>query len=254
MGELREAQVSCVHSIERPGVVRRSNSSIMSYPSTTYRPGPVSNQVSPPWTPRQSGHSILPPRSLLSPRSPAPAHAPQDPQVNSQIILAASVGNPQASTHLLRSYYECVFDFLWRMTAAEMGEHLLEELCQETFSRFFIALRNEADPLARPLRPWLIDIANAVATERIRLLRQKSKLQAHANQNQIPSDVEPWELFSAAMESLSPAHREILFLRQDQGLSYIEIARILGVCVGTVKSRLSRSRKALDRIMKQLAR
>lgn len=139
------------------------------------------------------------------------------------------------------------------MASAQLGEQAIEELCQETFSRFFIALRSEADPLVRPLRRWLCDIANAVATERIQQRRQKT-LQTPLAPQPTRSEVEPWDLFSTAMQSLSPAHREILFLRQDQGLSYIEIARTLGVCVGTVKSRLSRSRKALDHCMKQLSR
>lgn len=228
----------------------------MSFPSPTYHTGPLTPPTSSVnWAPRHNGQSTPPARSLLSPR-PAPLHqnAPAPaPMVNAQTVLAASVGNPQASTHILRSHHESVFGFLWRMAAAELGEQTIEELCQETFSRFFIALRNEADPLHRPLRPWLIDIANAVATERLRQLRQET-LQSSAQQRPQPSDVEPWEIYSAAMQSLSPAHREILFLRQEQGLTYIEIARALGVCVGTVKSRLSRSRKALDRTMRQLSR
>lgn len=228
----------------------------MSYSNQTYHSGPMTPQTPTPWAPRQSGHGVLPPRTLLSPRpaTHAPANAPsQEPMVNAQTLLAASVGNPQASTHILRSFHECIFGFLWQMAYAELGEHRIEELCQETFSRFFIALRNEADPLARPLRPWLIDIANSVATERIRQLRQDA-LHSNPATRPLPPEVEPWELFSTAMQNLSPAHREILFLRQEQGLTYIEIARTLGVCVGTVKSRLSRSRKALDRTMKQLSK
>lgn len=181
-----------------------------------------------------------------------PASTTQEPLINTQTILAASVGNPQASTHILRSYHECIYDFLWRMAAAELGEERIQDLCQETFSRFFIALRNDADPLLRPLRPWLIDIAHTVATEQLRAVRQNNlqpaSLGSHAQH------VEPWELLSTALQQLSPAHREILFLRQEQGMTYIEIARALGLCVGTVKSRLSRSRKALDRSMKQLSR
>lgn len=184
--------------------------------------------------------------------APQPRPA-QEVQIDAQTILAASVGNPQASTHILRAYHQSIFEFLWRMAAAELGEQAIQELCQETFSRFFIALRNETEALSRPLRPWLIDIANAVATERIRQFRQK-KLQLSAASDAHSTPVEPWEVFSAAMQNLSPAHREILYLRQEQGMTYIEIARTLGVCVGTVKSRLSRSRKALERTMRQLSR
>lgn len=228
----------------------------MSYPSSTYRTGPATPQASVSWTPRQGGQrSVLGSRTRLSPRPAAQvgAQASREALVNSQTILAASVGNPQASTHILRSYYQSVFEFLWRMASAELSEQNLADLCQETFSRFFLALRNEADPLARSLRPWLIDIANAAATERIRQVRQKKPRVVTAPSLPPRPKLEPWEVFSTAVDNLSPAHREVLYLRQEEGLTYAEIAQTLGVCVGTVKSRLSRGRKALDRTMKQLS-
>lgn len=53
-----------------------------------------------------------------------------------------------------------------------------------------------------------------------------------------------------AMEQLSPEHREILQLRVIEDLQYEQIADILGVRVGTVKSRLARARLALRKILK----
>ncbi|MBI3306072.1 sigma-70 family RNA polymerase sigma factor [Candidatus Nomurabacteria bacterium] len=50
---------------------------------------------------------------------------------------------------------------------------------------------------------------------------------------------------TVAMESLSPLHREILTLRNMQNKSYEEIAEILGISVGTVKSRIARAREEL---------
>ena len=50
---------------------------------------------------------------------------------------------------------------------------------------------------------------------------------------------------SAAMEELEPEHRQILTLRVVNDLSYADIAEILGVKEGTVKSRLARAREKL---------
>ena len=48
-----------------------------------------------------------------------------------------------------------------------------------------------------------------------------------------------------SMEKLSAKHREILILRNIKNLSYEEIAAILGISVGTVKSRIARARESL---------
>ena len=47
------------------------------------------------------------------------------------------------------------------------------------------------------------------------------------------------------MEELNEKHREILILRNVQNLAYEEIAEILGISVGTVKSRIARARESL---------
>jgi len=50
---------------------------------------------------------------------------------------------------------------------------------------------------------------------------------------------------AACMEMLNEKHREILILRNVQNLSYEEIAEILGISIGTVKSRIARARESL---------
>ena len=53
------------------------------------------------------------------------------------------------------------------------------------------------------------------------------------------------DVVDRAVSSLSAIHRELLDLRDVQGLDYDEIAQVLDVPLGTVRSRLSRSREAL---------
>ena len=54
---------------------------------------------------------------------------------------------------------------------------------------------------------------------------------------------------SAALDEVSDEHRRIVLLRDVSGMSYTEIAEILEVSEGTVKSRLSRARIALRKIL-----
>jgi RNA polymerase sigma-70 factor (ECF subfamily) len=57
------------------------------------------------------------------------------------------------------------------------------------------------------------------------------------------------ERVAAGMEKLGKKHREILVLRNVQNHSYEEIAEILGISVGTVKSRIARAREALRELL-----
>ena len=53
-----------------------------------------------------------------------------------------------------------------------------------------------------------------------------------------------------AIEELSDEHRQIILLKDIQGLSYAEIGSILNLEAGTVASRLSRAREHLKKILK----
>jgi len=50
-----------------------------------------------------------------------------------------------------------------------------------------------------------------------------------------------------AMDKLSPKHRQVLVLRELEGMSYQEIADIVGISIGTVMSRLFHARKQMQR-------
>ena len=60
------------------------------------------------------------------------------------------------------------------------------------------------------------------------------------------------ELLQAALDRLSPDMREAVVLRDPQDLDYEEIALVLGVPEGTVKSRINRGRLELARVLKRI--
>jgi RNA polymerase sigma-70 factor (ECF subfamily) len=58
-------------------------------------------------------------------------------------------------------------------------------------------------------------------------------------------DSEGLAVLEAALGALDPEQRTIMMLRDQRGLDYDEIGDVLGIAVGTVKSRLFRARAAL---------
>jgi RNA polymerase sigma-70 factor (ECF subfamily) len=60
-------------------------------------------------------------------------------------------------------------------------------------------------------------------------------------------------MLSSALDGLTPEYREVVVLRELEGCSYQEIARVTGVPIGTVMSRLARARERLRRAMKRTA-
>jgi RNA polymerase sigma-70 factor (ECF subfamily) len=68
-------------------------------------------------------------------------------------------------------------------------------------------------------------------------------------------DSEGLAALEAALGALDPEQRTIVLLRDQRGLDYDEIGYVLGIAVGTVKSRLFRARAALrDEIERRLGR
>lgn len=60
------------------------------------------------------------------------------------------------------------------------------------------------------------------------------------------------EIIQRAIQKVSPAYREMVILRDIQGLSYEEISEISGITVGTVKSRINRGRAQLQKLLEDI--
>lgn len=126
-----------------------------------------------------------------------------------------------------------------------------DDLVQACLER---ALQNadKWDP-SRPLRPWLFRIQHNIYVSSVR--RQESESN-YASKHPAPQsdngnqydNVRLGEL-QCAIERLPPEQRSILLLVALEGLSYQEVAELLSIPVGTVRSRLSRSREALREAM-----
>jgi len=166
-------------------------------------------------------------------------------------IARAQRGEVAAFSELVARYQERIYRFLLRLTRSQEDAR---ELAQETFLNAYQALpRWRAD--AR-LSTWLFRIARNQALDRLRRARHVAFVPLdEVLTEQLPADAPTPEAalqarqrvaaLEAALAQLPVEHREILLLREVEGLAYDELAATLQLAAGTVKSRLARAREAL---------
>lgn len=156
-------------------------------------------------------------------------------------------GDPSAFDELYRRYFGRLHRFCQRQTH---DVHEAEEIAQEAFVK---ALRS-MDSLTgeRRFYPWMTVIARRLAIDRHRKLA-RVELTDEPDVGSVDADLD--HLFAAvdagqvrdALAAVGPRHREVLLLREAEGLSYAEIGEHLDVPVTTVEALLHRARKALRR-------
>jgi RNA polymerase sigma-70 factor (ECF subfamily) len=130
------------------------------------------------------------------------------------------------------------------------------DLSQEAFVKAWKSLRSFRD--GSEFYPWFYAILRNTCLNALRSRRRRGEVSLDAAREagydavdpspDPASQLEREEARRAVLEelqSLSPAHREILLLRHFEELSYREMARVLDCPVGTVMSRLYAARRAL---------
>lgn len=167
------------------------------------------------------------------------------PESDTALIEAARGGDRRAVDELLERYEERIYRFGLRMCG---DEEAAREVLQETMIAAFRHLpgfRGEA-----ALSTWLFQIARSFCIKERRGVRPMVALdtelvdrsptpEAHAHAREIG------QALSTAIAELRAEQREVLVLRDVEGLSAEEAAEVVGVEIGALKSRLHRARMAL---------
>jgi len=189
-------------------------------------------------------------------RGDGPEHTEVD------LVLFAQKGDVEAFNHLVLAYQ----DRIYSLTARILGDYdLAEDLTQHTFMTAYTNLprfRNGS------FRSWLYRIAtNACYDE----LRRRKRHPVSSIEDEIASEekILPLYDFSAtsvlpetelerhemalvvqhALDQLDVDHKAVVVLVDQQDLDYQQAADVLGVPVGTVKSRLARARQKLRQLL-----
>ena len=178
-----------------------------------------------------------------------------------EVVVLARAGKDAAYRELLRRYERPVFSLIYRMVR---DRTLAEDLSQDTFVKVLNALESYRPEYK--FSSWVFKIANNVAIDQLRRreldtlsldgapdARTQDQVEATALQavdrTETPlAELESRELGSlieGAVGKLRPEYRSCILLRHVEGRSYEEIAEILDLPLGTVKTYIHRARNEL---------
>lgn len=183
-----------------------------------------------------------------------------------QLLRRLQQRDERAFVECVQRYQAQVFRLLYRMLG---DRHEAEDVAQEVFVTVFKSIdsfRGESR-----FSTWLYRIAANQCKNRLKYLGRRGRrgretlddaserdLQEARAQGLAPGHTGPDQVLEGAqldalvqrgIASLDEEHRELVILRDMEGLSYEEICQITGLPEGTVKSRLHRARLALKEFM-----
>jgi RNA polymerase sigma-70 factor (ECF subfamily) len=181
---------------------------------------------------------------------------------DAELVKRCLAADAAAWEALLQAHTRRIYNLCYRFTGRPAES---EDLTQEVFIKVFQTLRT-FDATQGSFGTWLSRVARNHLVDHYRRTkkdRMTSSLDDElATFEEKPSPtVEPVaqvesrerrELLQRGLERLSPDLREAVVLRDLQDLDYDEIAQVLGVPVGTVKSRINRGRLELARVLKRM--
>jgi RNA polymerase sigma-70 factor (ECF subfamily) len=169
-----------------------------------------------------------------------------------ELIREALDGNSQSYGQLVERFQDRLYNAMLQVVNSHDEA---EDVVQDSFVQAYIKL--DTFQGNSKFFTWLYRIAfnNALSRQRRKRsdlsIEQSREITGSDPEDRLESPEEPLlreervALVHRALDLLSQEHRAILVLREMEDLAYEEIAEILGINIGTVRSRLSRARSQL---------
>lgn len=180
-----------------------------------------------------------------------------DLDVDVELVERHRCGDAQAFDEVYARFEEMVYNLAFRLSG---NSEEAADLTQEVFLRIFRHLGSFGGRSS--LKTWIFRIAINHCRDRLSRWRPLTQpLGSDAGEGEIewpdsargPEDLavaaDEGRRVSAGLARLPQAFREAVVLRDIEGLSYEEIADVLGVRIGTVRSRIARGREQLRTLL-----
>ena len=167
-------------------------------------------------------------------------------KLQKELVEAAVAGNIDSFGQLARRYYASMVAIAYAVLA---DHQLAEDAAQEAFARALTSLSK----LRRPdkFAPWLAQICRNVARDMVAAKARQinpEDLPRAPDRNSPDDNV---EAVRRSIEQLSFSAREVIVLRYYNGLSYEEIASVLGISKPMINGRLTRAKRKMARYLKR---
>lgn len=187
-------------------------------------------------------------------------------QAVATLIRRCKAGDAVAWEELVRQYNRRIYNICYRFTGSP---DQAEDLTQEVFIRMYRTL-DSYDPEKAAFMTWLTTMTRNLLVDNFRKAKhdrvtdslesnttgdeEGPRLGDQLQDTSAPPDArlshrETKEIVHGALQKLSPELREAVILRDLQDMDYREIAAVLKVPEGTVKSRINRGRTELARLL-----
>jgi RNA polymerase sigma-70 factor (ECF subfamily) len=165
------------------------------------------------------------------------------------LVVRCQVGDRAAFEELVTDCQPRLRHFLFKLVA---GQENVADLSQEVWLNVFRDLPKLIDPGA--FLPWFYRVARNRAYRR---MRRRSTPVGSLENIDVADDTETSTDFTAedaaavhaALDQLSPEHREVLLLKFIENMSYKDIAAVADCQIGTVRSRLYHAKQLLRQIL-----
>lgn len=166
-------------------------------------------------------------------------------------VLQASKGDDQAFERLVEAYQRPVYNLCYRMLG---NPNEAEDATQETFLRVYSHL--DTFDARHKVSSWILSIASHYCVDRLRrrcgpvlsleeIMSWRWLPDDRPRPEESALDRERDRTIHALLQELSPQYRLAIVLRYWHGLSYEEMAEVMGSTVSAVKSCLHRARRAM---------
>jgi RNA polymerase sigma-70 factor (ECF subfamily) len=177
--------------------------------------------------------------------------APGRREIDDLTLRRAQQGEHRALEHVIERYQPMVHAMVWRMAWAG-GASRVDDLVQDVLVRVLRGLpRFDPGGPAR-LSTWILTIATRVVLNDRRKVEPKTvavETASFVDPTTAIADAQVGAAIAAAVGELPEAQRIVFVLREYHELEYAEIAAVLEIDLGTVKSRLARARIAVRDVL-----